>query len=189
MKCYRVIAFASRPKISGGASFITFKSKGGRGKRHTHKDISTSKERAVFRSKEIVSLKYRTTMPNWSNIWLKTSSSSFPNDYSSLFFNLLGSSSLSSDWPEQSCEGLSSYYTQFIWEGDVWQSQSKAGSGQGCSTGHQPQKQSKWGKRSPLLYSTLKAQVERYALGTRILQDPTKSNRRGRFQLRAGSSG
>jgi len=45
---------------------------------------------------------------------------------------LTGAGSLSSYWPAESRESVSSDYTQHIWKGDVWQSVTETRLGQSC---------------------------------------------------------
>lgn len=57
-----------------------------------------------------------------------------------------GSGPVSSDRPEQSCEGVSPNHSKLLWAGNVWQGQSEARPGQGYSSGHQQKGQHQWGE-------------------------------------------
>lgn len=57
-----------------------------------------------------------------------------------------GSGPVSSDRPEQSCEGVSPNHSKLLWAGNVWQGQSETRPGQGYSSGHQQKGQHQWGE-------------------------------------------
>lgn len=57
-----------------------------------------------------------------------------------------GSGPVSSDRPEQSCEGVSPNHSKLLWAGNVWQGQSETRPGQGHSSGHQQKGQHQWGE-------------------------------------------
>lgn len=65
---------------------------------------------------------------------------------------LSGPGTLSSDWPEQSCQSIQTNHQELIREGNVWQSQSKIGIGQSRPPRHQPQRKPQWGKMWLFIY-------------------------------------
>lgn len=59
-----------------------------------------------------------------------------------LFFP--GSGPVSSNRPEQSCEGISPNHSKLLWARNVWQGQPETRPGQGYSSGHQQKGQHQW---------------------------------------------